>query len=370
MSFTTTPHGILAKIPIVTIKGNTYADLCWLNGKTRLMLILRQRNHAAADTLPLYDVGGIHADTGNVYRMVTDAADESSSFSRASLQVEWKEVYLSYHQPSRRVESPLYMPMNHTFSPPLRIPEQLISKMSRQLRTTDIRIANEDLPWSGVPPTTIAFHGGRASSSSACAKRVHINLQFGRCTADAPAAADAAASADAPPLWASVQGSEDRIRIWDCHDCPGDHILAWPGLTKLFAPTSLHSVTLGFSRSACARPLTLTELSLQETAPASPCPAPPASLPPTQEDTVAACVSEASQSPEDATIAARSSPSDTLVASEAPSVGSPDASPCDQPSNNSASQEASTRKRCSRKRRREDSPALQRRSTRLRLSSQ
>ncbi|KAI0713848.1 hypothetical protein C8Q76DRAFT_471327 [Earliella scabrosa] len=278
MTFTATPHGVLAQIPIVEIGGNTYADLCWtLEGRTstRLLLVLGRRLRSAADTLPIYDIGENHASSSGVYRIVTDSPGQASLLRLPSTQIAWKEVYLAYNPPTaRRARTALYIPMNHTVSPPLRILEPPVARLAKVLQATDVQVTHAGLPWSGHPPATIVLHDCDLPSTSASAsasasavvaeaRRVQIVLQFGRCTSTIPSGSEAVPH-DAQPLWANVRDRDAGIHTPSSdHECPADHIRTWQNMERTFDLTETHGVSLSFTEASSANTLTLTDLSVQ-----------------------------------------------------------------------------------------------------------
>ncbi|TFK84541.1 hypothetical protein K466DRAFT_588853 [Polyporus arcularius HHB13444] len=74
MTFTLTPHGVLAHIPVVTFQGRVYADLSWSTaevayghtsrwrweGVARILLILLPYSHNPDRSRPSYTVGYLY----------------------------------------------------------------------------------------------------------------------------------------------------------------------------------------------------------------------------------------------------------------------------------------------------------------------
>ena len=236
MSFTITPHGVLARIPIIELDEQTFGDLSWYEGDYRLLLILRRRVSKSSATLPLYDIGlcnpSLDPDeptpTPRFLKVPKDAEGGLALQLNLTPSV-WRELYLSQESLSE-AQTVLYIPTNHDFPPFIRFPEYLFEEFLTRYRAEELVIKNPILPWRGTPSATISFviHHPRYGS-------LHITLQFGRCHSGIVEGLNRWRIPKPGPAWLNVLTSSSSMVSGDqFHRCPTDHITHWPGLYKRF----------------------------------------------------------------------------------------------------------------------------------------
>lgn len=244
VTFATTPHGILAHIPVVEYQGWSFADLGWSDSGQRVMLTLAPRRGGLLDlSHPIYDIRGDH-------RLVRLPASTSMHGKRSlgwsrekPLRTTWKDIYIAHRPCSSGPQTAVHaslppIPINHCVSAPFRFPERRIENLARMLNGNLEDVQNADLSWTGDPPTTFTF---RISNTNTMA------IKVGTCPyhPDTPASPDSegAGSLDSGPvsrMWANVQwnphpaDNEMPSDPSSDHDCTTDHIAEWPELKKTF----------------------------------------------------------------------------------------------------------------------------------------
>ncbi|KAI0702614.1 heterokaryon incompatibility protein-domain-containing protein [Earliella scabrosa] len=232
-SFTVTPHGVQAHLPVFEVRGITLGDLSWVmnlkdRGPCSIFLVLGTRVRSPASqslSLPLYAVGGSMpvAVGGPHFRL----AINNTMFDFRPRELVWEDVYLqlkSSSPPSSSLGPKIYIPMNHCFNPPIRVPEACILRFadtvirptSGLVRLDRVHVVDAQLPWRGAMKIDLTFAYVRRRQFM-----THVALQVGRCSAQGA-------------CWANVQGGKKEVEFVE-HACPADHILAWPGLTRSFA---------------------------------------------------------------------------------------------------------------------------------------
>ncbi|KAI0702584.1 heterokaryon incompatibility protein-domain-containing protein [Earliella scabrosa] len=302
ISFNITPHGIQAHIPIVRIDGQPFADLGWmyrLDSKPDCPLLLCLNDYHEPhfnSTRPRYTVASfdLHSkyrgirivaaaslDVHSFWQLIDKCLDPecehipSSELSPVhldqnlgrlgkpvTLHAMWKDVYL--HDVLSSAPNPtenIYIPINHTYRPLIRIAEHLIANVKAQMYPhhtshTSLKVVNGSLPWTGDSPMSIELLNWSIFRYSEFGRRRrcgygHIRLVLGRCTEVNPGS-----------LWANIRreewhAPEDEIikgleKSQPGHQCPGDHILSWPGLKRSFdVKTDGHSATLTLDFALC-----------------------------------------------------------------------------------------------------------------------
>ncbi len=234
MSFSITPHGVLARIPIIELDEQTFGDLSWYEGDFRLLLILRRRPSKSNATLPLYDIGlcnpsldpDIPSPTPRVIRVPKEADGGLARQLNLTTAV-WHDLYLALESVSE-TETVLYIPTNHDFPPFIRFPERLFGEFLSKHRAENVVVKNPVLPWYGIPPATISFavHHPRYGS-------LHATLQFGRCFLGKLLYKNRRSPPG--PIWLKLLASgSNEVGGDDSHQCPLDHMVNWPGLYKQF----------------------------------------------------------------------------------------------------------------------------------------
>ena len=213
----------------------------------------------------------------------------------------WQDVYLrDVSQTPSPTEMPIYdLPVYHTCSSPIRIPEHLVSRVAAKLAPqgktgTFLKVINGSLPWNGDSPMTIELSNWTRRSSP-WGRRVsygHICLVLGRCTEVQTRTSQLPHAGGQSPgsLWANIVCCEWKpvdvdsklevtqdavIRKLEAtragHQCPDDHILFWSGLEKSFdvtTPQRTTTLTLVFTLRNST--LTLRRLEMTQLASRSP----------------------------------------------------------------------------------------------------
>ena len=234
MTFSVTPHGVLACIPTVEVGDLLCADLSWTrtqsnNRDITVYLVLLWRKSAP---IPFFDIGcygGVALDTYQAVRRLFQWVEPPN---RQGAGRKWRQVYLTaYHEASRyRGAIPmLCVPINHALDHPVRIPERQLRIFMDAERLELLSIKNAQIPWDGSKPTIITFCG------TAGRGRVRIVLKTGKCQRDVRRLD--AASPHKADMWANIHACLDRVEAVDGaqHVCPDDHIEMWPALTRRFS---------------------------------------------------------------------------------------------------------------------------------------
>ncbi|KAI0702586.1 heterokaryon incompatibility protein-domain-containing protein [Earliella scabrosa] len=331
ITFDITPYGVQAHIPVINIQGHPCADLGWTYGRPnsknhgRLLLSLKD-DPQSSSTRSRYTIFAFANITSynmllSPCRMVKVALDdkvfwklidickdpESPSIRTTDLtpplylypypfggvytiHAMWQEVYLrdiSQLAPSLREEMPMYIPINHTRLPPIRIPEHLIARVKARLAHDNtnpscMKVINGSPPWTGDYPMSIellnwTFKPWRSDLHSGYG---HIRLVLGRCTSVTKLTSEVPPAERKGPvsLWVYIASGqwyapEDHIVrelevMRPGHQCPDDHILSWPGMKKSFevlTPRYTATLTLVFTlRNSPTLTLKKTSVTLTE----------------------------------------------------------------------------------------------------------
>ena len=242
MSFTLTPHGALAHLPLVTIRGRVYADLSWSTsevsyahsasrwrreGIARTLLILRPYSHNTDRSRPSYTVGYLYSGDSH-RRLVAPPGD----ILRRRGKTQWKDIYLIHVPEGATTDSPdplIDIPFNRDFSPPFRFPPENVQSFANSLRALPVShpavhmlAKHTRRPWRAPatftfsrpesihhPPIVIAVgccpYGGGSLWANACALD-HLDSE--------------------PPADTRVQRFQRALD----HACPDDHVSEWTGL--------------------------------------------------------------------------------------------------------------------------------------------
>ncbi|KAI0702641.1 heterokaryon incompatibility protein-domain-containing protein [Earliella scabrosa] len=235
ITFNTISYGIRARLPMIDIKGFAFGVLSWNTsaetGPTPLLLALGRRvqsRSSQTSTLPVHRVC--------TSRIVTVVSDYDTRIFQASRPV-WKDILLEEPTPSPSIRPTLYVPINHGFSVPIRLPEHRIASLLPDHRARDIDIRTTTSPTSNIIPsmTVVAFSYCIPDNKDPPTWR-RLALQFGGCN-DSKASSTLNKDARLGCLWANITNRDlpDPSREGPTfHRCPEDHILSWPELRKEF----------------------------------------------------------------------------------------------------------------------------------------
>ena len=242
MTFNITPHGVFVRFPVIEYNGQTFGDLSWYQGDTRILLILRRRTSEASDTLPLYDIGlhgekpdpAIDAPCVRLIKVPYIREGEPPPESEQILPpAVWKDLYLAQDS-EELVEEPLYIPTNHDFPPFIRFPEHIFAPFLESFRAENVYVPNVILPWTGAPAATVSFLIQHRQYGP-----LSVLVQFGRCnlgTVTRLRPINYYIKPHLGPVWVNIRAraGEEPVPIDRCHDCPADHLPIWPDLQRRF----------------------------------------------------------------------------------------------------------------------------------------
>ncbi|KAI0742572.1 heterokaryon incompatibility protein-domain-containing protein [Daedaleopsis nitida] len=247
MSLTATPTGLLTRAPVVKIGRQHFVDLSWFTTYTgeKILLALTRHDPKAHSKIPLFTIGCLAKDnrTGQLtpVRMVLVRADRSYRLARGGLwgRRKWKDVRIVHPNPSPPTSHSLYIPPNHTFSPPISLPEHVIMQGlgGENSNYWNVTVSEVPMPWSGLTPISLTFECPGLPGMVAI-------LQYGKCTTGN------AYDSEKPPIsqpdlfWAKVHvGSRDAADLLtSTHICSQDHITEWPDLRKSFGLVGNHRI--------------------------------------------------------------------------------------------------------------------------------
>ncbi|RDX49359.1 HET-domain-containing protein [Lentinus brumalis] len=243
-SFSVTPHGILAHIPVVEDNGLLIADMFWSDGgRNPLALVLRRLPQMPNRMVPLHAVGIMDSPPRAIAQCQRPAFD--------GLNWVWRNVYIakSGATPARipiLEDCGSFIPFSHVFISPFRFPEAAIDSFGAAYDTRiavrtpgRVNVSISDLtqpwPWTDGKPVRFTFY---KLDSEPC-----YVIQLGVCKLlRAPWSQPQliASPGQSPYLgecWANVRFVEQRQNN-TCsppyHACPEDHVSTWAGLKKMF----------------------------------------------------------------------------------------------------------------------------------------
>ncbi len=207
------------------LNGQGYGDLSWYQGNARLLLVLTKRNRTSHLPYPVYDIG---VDDASVIpnklpiRLVKlHNFQDNISAAHTNLRASLRTILLVRHRPREDSKEPIYLPLNHSFPPSIRFPEQVLRSLLNRPTVTEVSIVNAQLPWSGDPPIILTYRVQIQEDV------LYATALFGLCTRST--------NGETGSLWATFRGGESRWESTDCnHQCTVDHVLHWPGLTRRF----------------------------------------------------------------------------------------------------------------------------------------
>ena len=258
ITFNITPYGVLARVPMVKFGELGFCFLGWFKDGRELLLCMRRCPHQLMDTdTPSYQV--IETFAGESFLGYPRARLLAANLDEMACDMGWETVYIDSSSSSRfTYQYPsLYIPANHSYSPPIRIPERILTKSAIG---PAFSITHGELPWTGHPPTILI------------SDRFAIGLQYGKCTSSAEQAGHRDV---ADTLWANIRSLRHgtSVGILGDHNCDKDHIVDWPRLRRTWTNIDFGGpnrrlrldVQLAFhiSHSLESTTLTLTQLDVR-----------------------------------------------------------------------------------------------------------
>ena len=232
-TFTNTPYGIFARLPLIQASSRQIAVLfCSIDGDP-LGLVLTPCPDGVDAELPLYHTASPEirlVRIKNLMRSHTITPQGS------------KNIYFA-HRPSASLD-PLPRSValiNGCLHPPFRIPHNHIRALAAEQKVRLVRATDVPFPWNGSQPMALVFE------NAAVGRKYFWIVTLGRCTGQASASGAAMQGEDSgtntsPPgaHWATIQQCSYQYNPLPggppspAHSCATDHIDEWPDLTKTF----------------------------------------------------------------------------------------------------------------------------------------
>lgn len=252
MTFTVTPAGVLAHIPLVdlhTDSGLAFADFGISVEGYRLLLVLLRRPHTPPRSHPAYHVGARNLLNQEV-RLIRVEAKESLNLddwplaSTWDASWTWSDVYLLHNVPSsshRRLGVPL-VPVNHSLHPSFRFPDENIHAFteslfsgSRFFKRVQLSVKNVQVPTREALPASFVFAKGHKAQVQN-RHQFAIVISVGQCELSSmndiqPVGVHVLR----PLLWAHVRCYDEDPDVDTTHHCGHDHVAAWPSMKRIFA---------------------------------------------------------------------------------------------------------------------------------------
>ncbi|KAI0779550.1 heterokaryon incompatibility protein-domain-containing protein [Fomes fomentarius] len=207
-TFTFLPDLIRARLWTLAYKDGLLADLGWCRvpqGEP-VLLTFRQLEPDVRTNRP----------SSPIYRVDRNPSSHAhfSLSDSETKKMRWRTVLIAQQPSPSLLPSQLtpLIPMSLHWSTPLRISHLA----SRRI----VAAANVDSPWTGSPPTLLNVRIGDDLAV----------VRIGRCTVSS----GAQCSPKEQAIWANVRKPENYADDPD-HTCLQDHVIEWPGLTRVFA---------------------------------------------------------------------------------------------------------------------------------------
>ncbi|RPD54186.1 HET-domain-containing protein [Lentinus tigrinus ALCF2SS1-7] len=232
-TFSVTPRGIRAYVPIIECRTRTYADLHWLQsvGGYPVLLCLRSTDNATRQDEDGEDtewkIGSIRGQPGPpAYEVDRPRLLEIQALSYPGIytiqgevvRASWQDVFIKHRPSPRHIPGQLpdsrlpfipAIPMQLPLHAPYRFDPTDIRKFQRQLDGPEVKIYNPAVPGA---PVRYRFRAGHKWTSQ------WITINVGQCLRK-----------EENPVWATLLVTnhghkEDSVD----HDCQFDHISEWP----------------------------------------------------------------------------------------------------------------------------------------------
>ena len=274
LSFTVTPEGVLASIPVVEWNGKSYADLYWAaDDGSRMLLCIESDpdSHARSGPShgPSYRVG--HVRNGHSGPRL-EWIDPPSARGQYTLHghsafASWQTILIKHRPSLLRAPGQLpnsymstflpLMPMQLAVQAPFRVDEGRMQQLLQEFLPDKVEVRNaqlrmlEDPTSAGAQPIHPA---GDSPTSYVIQSIIRRNrrtylwvliIKVGQCRR--AESGMGTQSRPGPALWAEVVSFQGKlhpteeieqqiIKVADSpeHDCRRDHVLGWPALRKQF----------------------------------------------------------------------------------------------------------------------------------------
>ncbi|KAI0708166.1 heterokaryon incompatibility protein-domain-containing protein [Cerioporus squamosus] len=256
MTFSVTPHGVLAYIPVYKLRGgDVLADLYWStdrsHGRDAAVLHLEEDpdSQARSSVRPSYRVSG---GVSRIHWTGTNGCFNSDTgeyvFGGEIICASWQEVLIRHRPPSHRLPGQLSdtrtffippMPMQLVLDSPFRFDNAHIRKFMHEFGADCVHVLGAESQSSQLADSNLLTSYVFERSSSQ-----FIVIQVGQCQRDwVPGDLPRPAPG---PIWAKVRGvatmtaspraKEEAMKFArdPSHNCLEDHVSRWPTLRKRF----------------------------------------------------------------------------------------------------------------------------------------
>ena len=255
-SFTITPYGILAHLPVIRTSRISIAVLYSAQDDVQLGLHLQRCSHSIDPLRPLYHLSQTRLPPSKdsnaeiTVRLIGFSETRSPSTFRMfgeEVTAEWKSIYLINRAPQASISDPPRIPMNRSVFTPFRLSRGLVEELQRH---TDVPLLPHSIrsgamlqfPWKGSPPAVLQFSvklGERRNWFSGDSNMQYgiVEVRLGCCENTMPSCkgrppklgkhwANVRAVLDADSPFNSRMAEDERLV--PSHDCSEDHICDWP----------------------------------------------------------------------------------------------------------------------------------------------
>ncbi|PIL26286.1 hypothetical protein GSI_12042 [Ganoderma sinense ZZ0214-1] len=241
-SFSVTPYGIRAQIPVIDGPNFSVAMLCCMDGtKQTIGLVLTACQSPPDPSRDLYHT----AWNQRVWRTVLLGEDFANPrLFGEPVSPEWRDIYIA-DRPPPAPASILSTPSDYTLSPPFRFPMQELEKCLGTYGAL-VHVSQRQFGWAGSPPVVFTFEHKFVFAT--------IYVAFGRCSSGS------SRSLGRGPLWASVLFDTGTRHVKPSadgvvprHDCGEHHIANWPDSSRMFTGKCKNGdilLTLSFGEDA------------------------------------------------------------------------------------------------------------------------
>ena len=279
-TFTITPYGILAHLPVIRTSRVSIAVLYSAQDDVQLGLHLQSCSHSIDPLRPLYHLSQTRFPSSNDSNVETNVRLIGFSETRSAstfrmfgeeVTAEWKTIYL-INRPQASASLPPRIPMNRSVSTPFRLSRGLVEELQQN---ADVPLLPHSIqsgamlqfPWKGSPPATLQFSvkvGERRNwfSGDSDIQYGIVEVHLGCCNRGSQSSSGRhprgfgkhwanirlALDADSP----FTSGVVDTRQVASSHDCSEDHIDDWLSNPKVFTLSVMGKVVeMGLSLTPC-----------------------------------------------------------------------------------------------------------------------
>ena len=236
MTFSVTPHGVLAHIPIIASQNKVFADLFWTmgSGDCRFLLCLEEdrASQGRSSRRPSYSICSDRLLQINpaIYK-----AEGGYLIDAQPAAATWQDVLIRHRPPPRRLPGELPdtrssfippMPMQLILDAPVRFDEGRIQQFMQESGLELDEVRNAEDPWRVGPGLTTVYVFTDPLMT------MELVIKVGQCDWVLRRGVDPAA------IWATVEvftASGIAYRDQSYHDCLDDHVVAWRESRRCFS---------------------------------------------------------------------------------------------------------------------------------------